>query len=217
MTIDGATCEKRAEAAEAWQQWAGVHATSRPPRAGGADLGVAGQIGGHDIRVVQRPGNLADLSASPMELRIDDAPGVAMEVTRATSLNPSVGMIQRLENQVRALPEEVTRCEARLVAAHHEVADAREALDVPFKHQDALEVARWEVERTGRAMRGEEAPQPSRAPELEALKKRMRLESPQSSTGRCGGAQRGGSPVGHSPEVGRRHYEQRAQEDGLAL
>ena len=91
----------------------------------------------HDIRVVQRPGNLADLSASPVELRIDDAPGVAVEVTRATSLNPSVGMIQRLENQVRALPEEVTKREARLASARQEVVDAREALDVPIKHQDA--------------------------------------------------------------------------------
>lgn len=217
MSIDGATYDKRSEAAQAWQQWAGVHASARPPRGGEADLGVAGRISGHDIRVVQRPGNLADLSASPVELRIDDAPGVAVEVTRATSLNPSVGMIQRLENQVRALPEEVTKREARLVAAHQEVVDAQEALDVPFKHQDALEAARWEVERIGRAMRGEETPQPTLDPELEALKKRMRLESPQSSNGRRGGAQRGGSPVGHSPEVGRRHYEQRPQEDGLGL
>ncbi|MCM3487627.1 helicase C-terminal domain-containing protein, partial [Kocuria rosea] len=138
MTIDGTTYDKRADAAEAWQRWAGVHASARPSRGGESDLGVAGRIGGHNIRVVQRPGNLADLSASPVELRIDDAPGVTVEVTRATSLNPSVGMIQRLENQVRALPEEVTKREARLGSARQEVVDAREALDVPFKHQVAL-------------------------------------------------------------------------------
>jgi hypothetical protein len=75
MSIDGSSYDKRADTAEAWQRWAGVHATSRPPRAGETDLGVAGAIGGHDIRVVQRSGNLTDLSASPVELHIDDAPG----------------------------------------------------------------------------------------------------------------------------------------------
>lgn len=39
---------------------------------------------------------------------------------------------------------------------------------VSFKHQDAQEAARWEVERIGRAMRGEEMPQPSLDPDLEA-------------------------------------------------
>ncbi|WJZ68487.1 helicase-related protein [Kocuria rosea] len=217
MTINGATYDKRTEAAEAWQRWAGAHATSRPPRAGETDLGVVGAIGGHDIRVVQRPGNLADLSASPVELRIDDAPGVAVEVTRATSLNPSVGMIQRLENQVRALPEEVTKREAGLESARQEAVDAREALGVPFKHQDALEAARWEVERIGRAMRGEETPQPTLDPELEALKKRMRINFPDAPTaGRSSGGHGGNGP-GRPLEVARRHDEQRPQQGGLEL
>lgn len=217
MTIDGATYDKRADAAEAWQRWAGVHATSRPPRAGEIDLGIAGSIGGHDIRVVQRPGNLADLGASPVELRIDDAPGVAVEVTRATSLNPSVGMIQRLENQVRALPEEVTKREARLASARQEVVDAREALGVPFKHQEALEAARWEVERIGRAMRGEGTPQPTLDPELEALKKRMRINFPDAPTAGRSSAGRGGNGSGRPLEVARRHDEQRPQQGGLEL
>ncbi|MCC5781730.1 hypothetical protein CRM73_01970 [Kocuria sp. CCUG 69068] len=209
--------QARADAAEAWQRWAGVHATSRPPRAGETDLGVAGRIGGHDIRVVQRPGNLTDLSASPVELRIDDAPGVAVEVTRATSLNPSVGMIQRLENQVRALPEEVTKREARLGSARQEVVDAREALDVPFKHQEALESARWEVERIGRAMRGEETPQPTLDPELEALKKRMRINFPDASSAGRSSASSGDNGSERPLEVARRHDEQRPQQGGLEL
>ncbi|WIG19338.1 helicase-related protein [Kocuria rosea] len=217
MTIDGRTYDKRADAAEAWQRWAGIHATSRPPRGGETDLGVVGQIGGHDIRIVQRPGNLADLSASPVELRIDDAPGVAVEVTRATSLNPSVGMIQRLENQVRALPEEVTKREARLASARQEVVDAREALDVPFKHQEALEAARWEVERIGRAMRGEDEPQPTLDPELEALKKRMRINFPDAPTAGRSSAGRRGNGAGRPLEVARRHDEQRPQQGGLEL
>lgn len=217
MTVDGATYEKRSGAAEAWQRWAGAHAAGRPPRASETDLGVAGRIGGHDIRVVQRPGNLADLSASPVELRIDDAPGVAVEVTRATSLNPGVGMIQRLENQVRALPEEVTKREARLASARQEVVDAREALGVPFKHQEALEAARWEVERIDRAMRGEEEPQPSLDPELEALKKRMRISFPDTPTAGCSSGGRGGNGSGRPLEVARRHDEQRSQQGGLEL
>lgn len=113
-------------------------------RVGEIDLGIAGRIGGHDTRVVQWAGNLADVGASPVELRIHDGPGAAMGVACATSLNPSVGMIQRPENQVRAMPEEVTEREARLISARQKTADARETMKVPFKHQDALEAARWD-------------------------------------------------------------------------
>ncbi|WP_270451710.1 helicase-related protein [Kocuria marina] len=217
MSIDGAVYDKRSEAAGAWQRWAGVHASARPPRAGEVDLGVAGSIGGHDIRVVQRPGNLADLSASTVELRIDDAPGVGVEVTRATSLNPSVGMIQRLENQVMKLPEEVTKRESRLELAQREAGEAREALDVAFKHQDALEAARWEVERIGRAMRGEDTPQPSLDPDLEALKRRMRITFPDAPTAGRSNGDRSGNGVGRPSEVIRRHDEQRPQQGGLEL
>lgn len=217
MTIDGATYDKRTDAAEAWQRWAGVHATSRPPRGGEIDLGVAGHIGGHDIRVVQRLGNLADLSTSPVELRIDDAPGVAVEVTRATSLNPGVGMIQRLENQVRALPEEVAKRETRLASARQEAEDARAALEVPFKQQDALEAARWEVERIDRAMRGDEEPQPSLDPELESLKKRTRISFPGTPTAGHSSAGRGGNGSGPPLEVARRHDEQRSRQGGWEL
>ncbi|WP_442910118.1 helicase-related protein [Kocuria sp. cx-116] len=217
MTIDGVTYDKRTEAAQAWQRWAGVHASSRPPRAGEIDLGVAGQIGGHDIRVVQRPGNLTDLGASTVELRIDDAPGVTVDVTRATSLNPSVGMIQRLENQVRALPEEVTKRQARLASARQEAEDARQALDVPFKHQDALEAARWEAERIGRAMRGEQTPQPTLGPELEALKKRMRVDFPDAPTAGGSGGARGGTSSGRPSEAALAHDDLRTREGELEL
>lgn len=181
------------------------------------DLGVGGRISGHDIRVVQRSGNLADVSASPVELRIDDAPGVAVEVTQATSFNPSVGMIQRLENQVLKLPEEVTTRETRLAAAHQEVEDARAALEVPFKHQETLDAARWEVERIDRAMRGEQTPQPTLDPELEALKKRMRINFPGAPTAGRSAPGRESSTAGHSPEAARARYEQHRQEDGLGL
>ncbi|MEX5262194.1 hypothetical protein [Kocuria sp. CPCC 205263] len=45
---------------------------------------------------------------------------------------------------------------------------------VPFKHQDALDAAWWEVGRIGGTLRGEAEPQPFLDPELEALKKTMR-------------------------------------------
>jgi hypothetical protein len=148
---------------------------------GERDLGIAGRIAGHDIRVVQRPANLADLNASLVELRLDDAPGVALEVLRAVSLNPNIGMIQRLENRVLKLPDEVASREQTLSAARQEVADAREALTAPFRHQDALEAARWEVERIDRQMRGEDQPQPTLDAELEVLKKQMRAQFPTAS------------------------------------
>ncbi|MFF0991640.1 hypothetical protein [Kocuria nitroreducens] len=112
-------------------------------------------------------------------------------------------MIQRLENQVRALPEEVTKREARLPSARQEAEDAREALDVPFKHQEALDAARWEVERIDRAMRGEETPQPTLDPELEALKKRMRINFPGAPAASRSTTGRESSTSGHSPQAAR--------------
>jgi ribosomal protein L16/L10AE len=86
---------------------------------------------------------------------------------------------------------------------------------VPSKHQDALDAARWEVERIGRAIRGEEAPQPTLDPELEALKKRMRINFPDAPTASRSGAARGGNGSGRPLEVARRHDEQRRQEGDL--
>lgn len=61
------------------------------------------------------PGRFGRLTGGATHRR---RPGIAVDVTQTTSLNPIVGMILRLGNQVRALPEEVTKRETRLAAAH---------------------------------------------------------------------------------------------------
>ena len=50
-------------------------------------------------------------------------------------MNPSAGVIRQRGNQIRALPEDVTKHEARLESARQKAVDARQA----------LEVAHWEV------------------------------------------------------------------------
>ncbi|MCM3486930.1 hypothetical protein [Kocuria rosea] len=88
---------------------------------------------------------------------------------------------------------------------------------MPFKHHDALEAARWKIERIGRAMRGEETPQPSLDPELEALKKRMRINFPDAPTAGRSSASSGGNGAGRPLEVARQHDEQCPQQGGLEL
>ena len=52
------------------------------------------------------------------------------------------------------------------------------ALAEPFKHAEALEAARYEVERIAKAMRGEDAQQTDLDPEQEALRRDMRPSFP---------------------------------------
>ncbi|MBO0910110.1 helicase [Arthrobacter sp. zg-ZUI122] len=178
MTIAGRNYDKRAEAVEAWKQWADSHAAGRPPIAGSRDLGIMAKLGGHDIRFVQESANMTDMGSSRVTLRIDDAPGVSVEVSRTASLFPTTGLIQRLENQVLRLPEEVSKQEQRIEEARQEYRDASAALRQPFKHTEALEAARWEVERIGRAMRGEKNPEPTLDPQLDKFKRLMSRSFP---------------------------------------
>ena len=122
---------------------------------------------------------MVDMGASRVELQIDRAPSIAVELKRTDSLFPTVGVIQRLENQVKRLPEEVVKLEQKINEARQEYRDAATALRQPFKYSEALEVAKWEVERITRTMNGEENPQPTLDPELQAHRRQMRAEFPQ--------------------------------------
>ncbi|WP_253907994.1 helicase-related protein [Arthrobacter sp. H20] len=178
MTVDGRTFDKRPDAVEALRTWADRNAAGRPSINGSKDLGVMASIGGHDVRFVQGQANMVDMGASRVELQIEGAPGVAVELKRTDALFPTVGVIQRLENQVTRLPDEVVKRERQLEEARQEYRDATTALNQPFKHTEALEAARWDVERIGREMRGEDAAQTSLTPDLEELKRHMRLSFP---------------------------------------
>jgi predicted RNase H-like nuclease (RuvC/YqgF family) len=144
-------------------------------------------VGGHDIRFVQGQANMVEMGASRVELQIEGAPGVAVELKRNDVLFPTVGVIQRLENQVTRLPDEVVKRERQLEEARQECRDAANALKQPFKHTDALQTAKWEVERINREMRGEDGAQTVLTAELEELRRDMRLVTPT--------AERSGSPV----------------------
>ncbi|MHA7146436.1 helicase-related protein [Arthrobacter sp. TmT3-37] len=178
MTIAGKVCDKRVDAVEAFHTWASTHAAGRPPIDRPQDLGVVASIAGHDIRFIQGRANMTDMGASRVDLQIDGAPGISVELRRNDSLFPTVGVIQRIENQVARLPEEVVKHEKRIEEARQEWRDSSQALKQPFKHTEALEAAKWEVERITRTMNGEENPQPTIDPELLAHRRRMRLESP---------------------------------------
>lgn len=178
MTINGRTVDKRTDAVEALRTWADRNAAGRPPIQGSKDLGLMASIGGHDIRFVQGQANMVEMGASRVELQIEGASGVAVELKRNDALFPTVGVIQRLENQVMRLPDEVVKRERQLEEARQEYRDAANALKQPFKHTDALQTAKWEVERINREMRGEDGAQTVLTAELEELRRDMRLATP---------------------------------------
>lgn len=78
---------------------------------------------------------MVDLSASRVELRIDDAPGIAVETTRIATLAPTGGLIQRIENQILRLSGEVVKHEQYIEEAREEYRQAATALRQPFKHE----------------------------------------------------------------------------------
>lgn len=143
-----------------------MHAVGHPPINGSKDLGGVASIRGQDIRFVQRQINIIEVGASRVELQIDGAPGISVELKRNDVLFPIVGVIQRLENQVKRLPVQVVKLEQKIEEARQEYRDAVTALRQPFEHLEALEGAKWEVERITRGMNGEENPQPTIDPEL---------------------------------------------------
>ncbi|MBG6218980.1 N12 class adenine-specific DNA methylase [Arthrobacter sp. CAN_A6] len=178
MTMNGRTFDKRTDAVDALRGWASTNAAGRPPIAGSKDLGVMASIGGHDVRFVQGQANMVEIGASRVEMQIEGAPGVAVELKRNDVLFPTVGVIQRLENQVTRLPDEVGKRERQLEEARQEYRDAATALNQPFKYTDALDKAKWDVERVNREMRGEDGAQTSLTPELDELKRHMRSSFP---------------------------------------
>lgn len=178
MTIKGTRHDKRTDAAEALGTWVKENTSFRPPMHAERDAGIAGSLAGHNVRVVEGMGILGDINSSPVRFHIDQAPGVYVEVGRETAMNPNVGLIQRLENQITRLPQAVVKLEQGIEETRQEYRDAAEALREPFKHANALQVARWEVERIGREMRGEENPQPTFDAELKAMQKIQRANSP---------------------------------------
>lgn len=178
MTINDSRYNKRTEAAEALGSWVKENTSFRPSAHAERDAGIAATIAGHNVRVMEGMAILGDINSSPVRFHIDQTPGVYVEVRRDAALNPNVGLITRLENQVMRLPQAVTKQEQKIEEARQEYRDAATALREPFKHEDALKSTRWEVERIGREMRGEDAPQPTFDAELEALRKSHRSDFP---------------------------------------
>lgn len=178
MTIHGIRHDKRTDAAEALGAWIKENTSFRPPMHAERDAGIAGTIAGHHVRVVEGMGILGDIHSSPVRFHIDQAPGVYVEVGRETAMNPNVGLIQRLENQIIRLPQAVVKLENTIEETRQEYRDAAAALREPFKHAEALQIARWDVERISRQMRGEENPHPTFDAELKAMQKIQRANSP---------------------------------------
>lgn len=178
MSVDGRRHDKRTDAAEALGDWAQAHTSFRPPMNVERDAGVAAHIAGHDVRVVEGAAIMGNLDGSPVRFHIDGAPGVHVETTRERARNPNVGLITQLENRITGLPKVVTRQEQRIQEARQEYRDASATLKEPFKHEEALKAARWDVERIGRQMSGEDAPQPTFDTEFETIRRLQRVSFP---------------------------------------
>lgn len=147
MRLGDYTWNSRTEAADALRVWALRHASVPPPRTGERDLGIMGELNGHQLRVIQHQANSMEIGLSQVEIRIEDTPTEGVKLARGAFASSGIGTIQRLENRIAKLPELVTAAQTRAQEAERELAHAEAGIGAPFKHADALHEAKAEVQR----------------------------------------------------------------------
>jgi N12 class adenine-specific DNA methylase len=166
MTVDGQHAGTRAEAGELLAQWAKTTPPNRPR--------PVGQLGGIDIT-----GTIAvdryDGSRT-VQFELHDLPAEKAQRSMVELVGQPIGMIRQLEHRVSSLPDLQARLEADRDVAVREAKRARDSLQGPFKHAQALTAARETVKRIQAAM--QEQQEPKR--ELPALASRDTSHSPAS-------------------------------------
>ncbi|WP_394278603.1 hypothetical protein [Microbacterium sp.] len=164
ISIYGRHCDKRVDAAAALIRWAGsagIH-YARP----GYDTtkGIIGEISGFPITARTR----TDLGTVFVEFGLEGIPAATVKVDRKKLTDPEdIGAIRMLEHRIANLPSLIEHTEQQIAAETHAHAEAVRSLSAPFKHGEALQEARTNLERIDaqlRAMTEPKEPQPENTP-----------------------------------------------------
>ena len=166
ITLDGRNYTSRADAAGALERWMQANRLQWMPTYRGQEYGVIGNISGFDIEVRTSPGmGILNVTTS-----LVGVPRSSFTLTQREFLVGGVGLVQRIENRVSAIPALVTHVHEDLDKAERAKAEATQRIGQPFKHAQALDEAEKQlaaVETALAAMQEEdrETPgNPARAP-----------------------------------------------------
>jgi len=134
ITLDGTAYTSRADAAHALERWIQASRLAWAPAYHGHDYGVIGQISGFDIRVTTSPAmGLLNVTA-----RLAGVPGSGFTLGQRQFAEGGIGLIQRVENRVTAIPTLLTQARDDLADTKRACADAEQRIGQPFKHDQAL-------------------------------------------------------------------------------
>lgn len=132
--------------------------------AGDTAKGVIGEITGFPITARTR----TDLGTVFVELGLEGIPAATVKVDRKKLTDPEdIGAIRMLEHRIANLPTLIEHTKEQIAAETHARAEAVRSLSAPFKHGDALQEARTNLERIDaqlRAMTEPKDPQPENTP-----------------------------------------------------
>lgn len=144
ITIQGRFYDSRSDAGHALVGWARQANMQYAGRHQVQDYGVIGRIGGFDISCELVPEMAGDVL---VRTSLHGVPRGSFTVTRDSFLQGGVGLIQRIENRMAALPKLLTEAEQDLARAEQTRQDAEQRLGQPFKHALALSAAEADLEK----------------------------------------------------------------------
>lgn len=144
MTINGTDYTSRSDAAAALARWGNSrHLQYARPIIDDRPRGPVGAISGFTItgRTASDFGNVS------LVLELDGVPGARVHVPVPKLIQGEIGMIRSLEHRVSTIDELISKAQHLLDEAQQARLDAERSLGAPFKHRDALNDARAELER----------------------------------------------------------------------
>lgn len=175
ISIDGSRYTSRADAAHALERWMQANRLQWMPVYRGQEYGVIGSISGFDIELKTSPG----LGILNVTTSLAGVPRSSFTLSQREFLAGGVGLVQRMENRVSAIPTLLTHAREDLDKAERAKTDATQRIGQPFKHGSALDEAEKQltmVESALAAMQEEDqdrAPRPSSAVTPEMVRERL--------------------------------------------
>lgn len=137
IALDGRHYTSRADAAQALDGWIQANRLQWMPTYRGQEYGVIGNISGFDIEVRTSPG----MGILNVTTGLVGIPRSSFTLTQREFLAGGVGLVQRIENRVSAIPTLLTHVHEDLDKAERSKTEAAQRIGQPFKHSQALDQA----------------------------------------------------------------------------
>lgn len=137
ITVGQTTYTSRSDAAHALAQWARTSGLQYAATYRGQEYGIVGRISDFDFQIHTTPGmGLLNITTS-----LAGVPRAGFTIGQREFLAGGVGLVQRIENRVTAIPTLLKQARDDLGATRRARTDAEQRIGQAFKHADALEDA----------------------------------------------------------------------------